>query len=224
MSRAAENKRLYVATGAILAAGIGAFTLLAPIDKRAAPYWNELDNGCFMLFGTAVLDRPGCFELQQDVVLEGDNEYFLYINSSDVQVDLKGKTVTGPGQSSTQSGIYINGGDNIRIANGSISGFLFGIRGEPTATGEPLKYLQLRNLEVSNASLIGITLFADEVYMLGTRVEAPGEVKNRKYDYFLDIRVEAQTCYYQEGRREGASLQPPSNPLVALPDHCVIEN
>ncbi|EDQ34830.1 hypothetical protein HPDFL43_01495 [Hoeflea phototrophica DFL-43] len=220
MSRAADNTRLYAATVAIFAVGVISFLLMAPINKRASPYWHELDNGCFMLFATAVLDQPGCFELQEDVVLEGDNDYFLYINSSDVQVNLKGKAVTGPGQSSTQSGIYINGGDNIKIANGSIAGFLFGIRGEPTSDGEPIRRLMLSNLKVSDASLIGITLDVNEVSMSGITVIAPQEVQNKKYDYFVDIRVNAQTCYYEQDWHEAESLKPPRTQILALQADC----
>lgn len=223
MSTAAENIRLYAATAAVFAIGIGAFTLFAPIDRNAVPYQNELENGCFMVFRNSVLDRPGCFELQEDVTLDRDNDYFLWIKSSDVKVDLKGKTVTGPGQSSTQSGIYIEGGDNISISNGSIAGFMFGIRGEPSAAGEPLKQIQLKNLKVSNASLIGVKLIADDVNIENTNVEAPKEVENRKYDYVFDVSVEAQTCSYGTGKRRIPTGKPGKEPLVNLPDHCVVE-
>jgi hypothetical protein len=223
MSRAAENIRLYAVTAAIFTVGIGGFFLFAPIDKNAAPYQNKkLENGCFMLFRSAVLDQPGCFELQEDVAFEGDNDYFLLIKSSDVQVELNGRTVTGPGQSSTQSGIYIEGGDNISISNGSIGGFMFGIRGEPSAAGEPLKKVQLKNLNVSNASLIGVKLIADDVTIDNTYVEAPKEVENRKYDYVFDVSVEAKACSYSEGRGARVSGQRLENPLVRLPDHCAL--
>jgi hypothetical protein len=223
MSSAAENIRLYSITTAIFAVGIGAFVLFAPIDKKAVPYQNKLENGCFMLFGTAVLDEPGCFELQEDVAFEGDNDYFLLIKSSDVRVDMNGKMVTGPGQSSTQAGIYIEAGDNISISNGSIGSFMFGIRGEPSAAGEPLKQVQLKNLKVSNASLIGVKLIADEVDIDNTYVEAPKEVENRKYDYVFDVSVEAKTCKYGESKVKTVSMQRPDSPLVRLPDNCVIE-
>lgn len=220
MSKAADNARLYAATAAIFAVGTISFMLMAPINKRASPYWHELENGCFMLFATAVLDQPGCFELQEDVVLEGDNEYFLYINSSDVQVDLKGKTVTGPGQSSTQAGIYINGGDNITITNGSVAGFLFGIRGEPTSDGEPVKRLSISNLKVTDASLIGIMLNVNEVFMSGITVIAPQEVQNKRYDYFADVKVNAQTCYYEKDENDLEQLGPLSERFLALQTKC----
>lgn len=223
MSRAAENNRLYAATAAIFTVGVGAFMLFAPIDKEAVPYQNKLENGCFMLFRSAVLDQPGCFELQEDVVFEADNDYFLLIKSSDVKVEMNGRTVTGPGQSSTQSGIYIEGGDKISISNGSIGGFMFGIRGEPSAVGEPLKQIQLKNLEVSNATLIGVKLIAEEVDIDNTHVEAPKEVENRKYDYVFDVSIEAKTCRYVEGKGKRVSLQGPDSALVRLPDTCVIE-
>jgi len=222
MSRAAETIRLYTATAAIFAVGIGAFLLFAPIDKKAVPYQNKLENGCFMLFRSAVLDQPGCFELQEDVAFEGDNDYFLLIKSSDVHVELNGWTVTGPGQSSTQSGIYIEGGDNISISNGSIAGFMFGIRGEPSAAGEPLKKVQLKNLNVSNASLIGVKLIADDVTIDNTYVEAPKEGENRKFDYVFDVSVEAKVCSYSDGKGAGVSGQRLENPLVRLPDQCAL--
>lgn len=53
MNRAAENIRLYAATAASFIIGIGGFLLFAPIDKNAVPYQNKLENGCFMLFGSA---------------------------------------------------------------------------------------------------------------------------------------------------------------------------
>lgn len=102
MSRAAETIRLYTATAAIVAVGIGAFFLFAPIDKKAVPYQNKLENGCFMLFRSAVLDQPGCFELQEDFAFGGDSDFFLWTKASDVQVDLNGRAVTEPGCSAAR--------------------------------------------------------------------------------------------------------------------------
>ncbi|MFN7093542.1 MAG: hypothetical protein ACK4P4_23695 [Allorhizobium sp.] len=223
MSRVAENIGLYATTVAVFAIGISAFMLLAPIDRTVIPYQNKLENGCYMLFSKAVLAQPGCFELQEDVAFENNDDYFLLIKSSDVRVDLKGKSVTGPGQSSTQSGIYIEGGDNISISNGSIGGFMFGIRGEPSVAGEPLKYVQLKDLKVTNASLIGVKLIANEVSIDNTDVEAPGDSENRIHDYIFDVSIEAQTCFYNNGKRRKPLGRPADGSRVRLPDHCVAE-
>lgn len=196
MSRTVENIRLYSATAAIFLVGVTGFSLLAPVDKRAEPYQNRLENGCFMLFGTAMLDRPGCFELQEDVTVKDGDDYFLWIKSAGVHVDLKGKTVTGPGQSSRQSGIYIEGGDDISISNGSVAGFMFGIRGEASSSGKTLGQVHIENMRISNSSVIGVKLVADNVTMRNTQVQAPAEASGRQFDYLKDISIEAKSCSY----------------------------
>nr|CAD6596093.1 hypothetical protein RTCK_00209 [Rhizobium sp. TCK] len=222
MKRAADNARLYAVTAAVFAVGTVAFWLFAPIDKTAVPYRNKLENGCYMLFGSAVIDEPGCFELQEDVVFDGDDDYFLVIRSSDVRIDLKGNMVTGPGQSSTQSGIYIDGGDNIDISNGSLGGFMFGIRGETSAAGETLEGVKLRKLNITNASLVGVKLIADDVSIENIHVETPQGAENRKYDYVLDIDVEALSCSYRGSQQNSSSDHDRNEPLVRLPENCRI--
>jgi len=191
-------------------------------NKVDHPYKFPLVNGCYQVFDSAYLNKPGCYVLQNDVFVETDNQYFAWISSDNVRLDLNGKNVTGPGALSMHSGIYIEAGNNIMISNGSIGSFRYGIRGEPSAAGEPLKYIHLKNLKVSNASLVGIKLVADEVHIESTKVQAPQDVDNRENDYVNDIKVEAETCYYDSGDRDSTSIQPMGNPLVSLPENCLI--
>lgn len=250
MSKYPENLVLYATTGMIFAVGVGTYSALAPIadllesadtglssidrslaliamsispvDKNRSPYQNRLKDGCYQVFGPAILDRPGCYTVQEDITFEKDTEYLVYIKASDVTVDLNGKTVTGTGQSSVQSGIYIESGDNVKIRNGTVKGFMFGIRGEESLEGAPLESVIVENVRVANASLIGIKVASSKVSLRGTTVTNSDGPEPKQWDYLFDYLIEADECHVGPGGDPSLQNATTSNPRVRLPADCVI--
>ncbi|SOE17800.1 hypothetical protein SAMN05877838_2704 [Hoeflea halophila] len=251
MSKYPENLVLYATTGIIFAVGVGTYSALAPIadllesadtglssidrslatiamaispvDKNRSPYQNRLKDGCYQVFGPAILDRPGCYTVQEDITFEKDTEYLVYIKASDVTVDLNGKTVSGTGQSSVQSGIYIESGDNVKIKNGTVKGFMFGIRGEEGIDGEPLGSVIVENVRVADASLIGIKVVSSKVSLRGTVVTSSDGPEPKKYDYLFDYLIEADECHLKPAGNAPLLDAATPDPRVRLPADCVID-
>lgn len=251
MSKYPENLVLYATTGVIFAVGFGTYSALAPIadmlesantglssidrslatiamsispvDKNRSPYRNRLKDGCYQVFGPAVLDQPGCYTVQEDITFEKDTDYLVYIKASDVTVDLNGKTVTGTGQSSVQSGIYIESGDNIKIRNGTVKDFMFGIRGEEGIDGEPLESVIVENVRVANASLIGIKVVSSKVSLRGTSVTSSDSPEPKQYQYLFDYLIEADECHIRPGGAASLQGTMAPGPRVMLPADCVID-
>ncbi len=177
------------------------FLGLCPHDKIGDPYWNKLPNGCFRLYGAAILDRPGCFELHEDLVLRRPNAYFLYIKSSNVTVDLKGNTIKGPGKESISGAILVEAGDNVRIQNGHISQFMYGIRVEPGLAKPSPGSIYIEDIEVIDASVIGIRLQSSQSFLKNisvSRSNKAGEI--RKFNYLYDVLIDSTTA--RTGRRK----------------------
>lgn len=222
MSKTAKNIELYFATFLILTIGVVGFWVFAPHDKRGDPYWNRLANGCFMLYGAAILDRPGCFELHKDLVLGRPNDYFLYIKSSNVSVDLKGFTIDGPGRDSISAAILVEAGDNVRIQNGRISQFMYGIRVEPGVAKPSPGAIYIKDIEVIDASVIGIKLQSDQAFLRGisvSRSQNEGEIE--KFKYLYDILVSSANCDYKAAKPSTDQVVTKQTPTTALPDSCL---
>jgi hypothetical protein len=73
-----------------------------------------------------VITQPGYYRLDAD--LRVSSGIAIQIESDDVIIDLNGHALIGPGTASnTAIGVYATGRSRIRITNGSISGFQYGI-------------------------------------------------------------------------------------------------
>ena len=82
---------------------------------------------CTPLSAPTVISAPGNYCLGATVTV-GSGVVPFTINSPNVSFDLKGYSIAGPG-SGTGVGIYVPSGKyNVKIYNGSISGFMYGIR------------------------------------------------------------------------------------------------
>ena len=89
---------------------------------------------------------PGTYTLTTDITAPPDTNC-ITIAASGVAIDLQGHTISGSGFS---SGIFGRGGQNIIIANGTITGFNQNINLEAD-------YLSISNITVVNAGFSGIT-------------------------------------------------------------------
>ncbi len=224
MSSRAGRIHLVVICGLSLSAAVLGY-LSTSIDievpkREDHPYKAIQVNGCYQIFDRAYLDRPGCYVLQNDVLVANGSEGFLFIHSENVDLDLNGKTVVGTAESSTQAGIYVGGGDGIVIRNGTIRGFMFGIRGEAGEDGSRLENIAIKNVNVAGASTIGIKLDAADVSLIDVGVESRKEAIDSKRQYLFDISVDAVRCLYSQtaARVDHKTDDDPS--LIRLPADC----
>ncbi len=100
---------------------------LSPAPRRSIPN-SSVGSQFAVLRITAptVITQPGYYRLDADLLVSSG--IAIRIESDDVTLDLNGHALIGPGTASnTAIGIYAIGRSRIRIINGSISGFQYGI-------------------------------------------------------------------------------------------------
>lgn len=94
----------------------------------------------------------------------------IHIRARIVKIDLNGFSVKGPGRDSNQAGIYIEGGETVEIKNGSVEGFLIGIRGEDDRDGSVTQSIVIEDVTIKNAASIGLKLDAEEILVDGAKL------------------------------------------------------
>jgi len=72
------------------------------------------------------ITKSGSYYLTQDVNFTDTNHNAITVECNDVTIDLMGYTITGP-NSTSYSGIYMNGRTNIEVRNGTLRDFLVGV-------------------------------------------------------------------------------------------------
>ena len=83
-----------------------------------------------------VIRDSGCVRVVKDIAVTEPGGSALVVFADRVSIDLGGYSLAGPGADSSVPGIHVIGGEDISIRNGSIRGFLFGIRAEPNGSDE----------------------------------------------------------------------------------------
>jgi nitrous oxidase accessory protein NosD len=139
-----------------------------------------------------VLDSPGSYTLQRDLVVSGSAPG-LTIRANTVVVDLGGFQISGPGLNSG-TGILIDGASGVQIRNGFLRDLGFAVtvqssnavrledlhisgRGLPVPAPPPevgVMIVNSRGVVVARNTLVGVGL--------GVFVRGPGSVGNHVYD------------------------------------------
>lgn len=101
------------------------------------------------------ISTPGSYYVTGNLTSTGHG---ILIYASDVSVDLMGHTITGPGTSTTNYGVYASDRDNISVANGVIKDFYNGTNIIGTSLSQNCSIINIK--AVSNYA-IGIYVVSD---------------------------------------------------------------
>lgn len=167
-----------------------------------------------------IISWSGCFRVMEDYATTEAGQWAIHIEAPDVILDLDGHSITGPGDISTASGIYAENSPGLRIRNGSIRGFLFGIRVEN----------QAGSVEVSGAALSGS---ARAAVLHGDLVVATGNTFSEVHGYSdwpaahsIGLEVFARECEITDNRIEEiypvSSAEAVGISLSSPPDNCLV--
>ncbi|MFK8047916.1 MAG: hypothetical protein AB8B81_05730 [Halioglobus sp.] len=116
---------------------------------------NNVDEGypvgfCKPIRRAATITLPGTYCLQNDILMDAPHQDAMTLMSDDIDLDLNGFSILGPGGDTLGSGIRAETFKNVHVHHGLVSGFLFGVRIEE---GENAL---VNNIIAETNSLIGI--------------------------------------------------------------------
>ncbi len=120
------------------------------------------------------INSPGCYRLSEDASYSDKNGTAIIVRSNRVRIDLGGFHIKGPAQSSYSVGIAVSGGHDISIQNGSVDGFLFGIRAESDGEAGPANRLLIKNLNLDDNALGAIMAGGREIHLENVVVKNTG--------------------------------------------------
>jgi parallel beta-helix repeat protein len=121
--------------------------------------------------------QRGSYYLTQDINFTDTAHHAITVGCNDVTIDLKGYTITGP-NSTSYSGIYLDGCKNVEICNGTVRDFYSGIL-DPSNYGEGYRIINIRVVSNTNN---GIQLFA-----IGSLVKDCTSLENGHYGFYLSL-------------------------------------
>ena len=96
-------------------------------DNNSIVQSDSSEAVCFSITQPMSITFGGDFCLENDIFVDVPKSPGLDIRASNVNIDLGGHTIYGPGASSQAPGIMINGGKTINVSNGTVRAFDSGI-------------------------------------------------------------------------------------------------
>ncbi len=146
--------------------------------------------------------RPACTTLDNRIVsnpglycLVSDIKHHVDIRADNVTLDLRGHCIRGSGDpKATKAGVNIRQGRrNVTIANGCITGFMYGVRaGGPT--GPRSSHITLSKLRLTDHSFRGAMVFAEETTVEDSHVERIGGTEVYKDAYAMGLEIRGNNC------------------------------
>lgn len=150
------------------------------------------------------LTKPGCYKLQQDlhVATPGDNA--ITVAADNVRIDLAGRRIVGPGDpKGSGNGVYANAVSNLEITNGSIKGFLYGVRIDGGSRGDASANIKARKLIARDNFFRGISIEAGNAEISGNKVVNTGRTTLFADAYAAAIEVKGRHCKVKKNLVDG---------------------
>jgi len=142
-----------------------------------------------------VINETGCYRISVDISVEDESTNAITINVDDVYLDLNGKHIRGPQTLLVSSaGIYAQGVKKLTITNGSIAGFLYGIRVDRGSEASPSKKIIVSRVRAFQNSFRGISLNAEYVKIFENEVTQTGGSRLFPDSFSIGIEIDGSNC------------------------------
>ncbi|OCW59255.1 hypothetical protein AWJ14_09380 [Hoeflea olei] len=161
----------------------------------AAPALAEETRTCTPLTPPALISVGGCYVLEGDFEAQGQSDHAIIIDGVDAEIDLAGFRLKAA-PSSSAAGIQAINSGSVKISNGAIEGFLFGIRSE---TDRQNSLVEISNVDISGGAR-GVFVQADEVRVHNTNVHDVTGYVNWPQAHSIGIEVNANSCDLRDNR------------------------
>jgi hypothetical protein len=207
---------------ALFAASIAASAAFAApaAPPSAAP-------ACREIAAPAVIREPGCIRVTSDIVATDPGQSALAVYADDVSIDLGGHTLEGSGAESTSAGVHALGADRFSIRNGTIRGFLYGVRVEPLAD-DSIDRATVEGLVVESGTARGIFVNAAKATIENNVVRDLSGYAAWPGSFTIGIEVTSSSCriagnilaeIYPQGPGEAVGIS-----LTDPPRRCAVSN
>lgn len=141
------------------------------------------------------IDRPGCFRLSADLALQDLSGNAITVAADGVELDLNRKTLGGPMDArGSGAGIYANGVKRLRISNGTVKGFLYGIRIDGGSSGELASDVVITKVAASNYYFRGILVQAANASIEDNEIHATGGTLMFPDAFAIGVEVAGNRC------------------------------
>lgn len=131
--------------------------------------FDNVDEGlpgefCLPVRRATTINKPGSYCLKNDITITQPHQGAINFVADDIDFDLGGHTIRGPGGDTLGSGVRAEKFSRIEVSNGKIEGFLFGVRLEDGSD------FNVNHTDIRNVSLIGIRAIGNNVTIIGNTI------------------------------------------------------
>jgi hypothetical protein len=161
------------------------------------------------------ITAPGYYRLQQDFFYKGPNA--INIAGNNVDLDLNGHAISGSREwNNVETGVYGTELKNVRIHNGIINGFTYGIRIDKDSSQNHFDHLQLLN-----NTFRGMCLSGSNMTISNNTIERTGGFRKFKNGFSFAIEVMGPRFIIKENRiLETFQLNSGEGVGISLSDGC----
>lgn len=155
-----------------------------------------------------IIKNPGCYILEQDVFIKEPGQNAISIQTNDVKLDLNYHMINGPHLlKGWGNGIYANKVNNINIKNGTISGFLYGVKIEGGDSGENSNSISINDMIITNNYFRGILVEAQDARISNNYVLNTGGTEFFENPFPMAIEVKGTSCIIKNNKINGIYLK-----------------
>jgi len=172
--------------------------LLAPAVVSASMLDKRPDGhaACRTVSPPATIGDSGCYSVTKDFSTDDPGQFALVVTADRVTLDLGGHRLAGAGAASVVAGIHVLGSQRLTLRNGTISGFLFGLRAEPY-NGRRIDTVLVENLVVKAGTARGLAVTARDVTIRDSRITNLSGFAGWPASHAMGIELNAEHCLIQ---------------------------
>lgn len=160
---------------------------------------NFITQECAEISLPAVLRSSGCYRVTADHQASSPNDAAITALAQYVKIDLNGHTLTGSGPESLAAGIHAIGTERIKIENGEINHFLYGVRIDPSPERNVVE-ATVREIKVSEGSARGIFVRAAHATIENNHINNLAGFSGWPASHTMGIELMADKCQVEGNR------------------------
>ena len=180
-------------------------------------------------FGCIPIDQAGVIKRSGHYCLKRDLSEGIKIAANDVSLDLGGHCINGPRDRTRVSmgAFIVPGHHRIRISNGCIQDFTYGVLAEEFPAGRLSSHVTVENMTIRDSHFRGVLIYGSHSVVDNVTVQGVGGTTVTPNAYAFGIEMRGDHCrvtnniireFYPVGTGEGVGISLSDDGM----DHCVV--